>query len=92
MELKSEPATVEIHVRELEVGVQGDVRVFILYERDYLELLTSGGMIVRMMALDGTTVLEETVLRALHIQWHTIRYRTMRQLVEGKQPAEGTTA
>ena len=84
MELTSDPspATIEINVRELEVGVQGDVRQFMLYDRDWLEFASNGEIIVRMKAVDGTTILEETVLRTQHIQWFTVRYRTVRQLVD----------
>lgn len=82
MELTSAPKTIELNLRELEVGVQGDIRYFMLYDRDTLKF-GDDGIIVRMVAKDGTTVLEESTLRWDHIQWHTIRYRKLVQAVPG---------
>jgi hypothetical protein len=89
MEIKSEPAYIDVRIRQLEVGVYGDVREVILYDRDTLKRMSNDDIYIKLLGVDGTTVLEETTFKAAHIQWCTIRYRTMRQLAAGS-PTTGS--
>jgi hypothetical protein len=84
MEIKSEPAYVDLHVRQLEVGVYGDIREVLLYERDLLNLKGDEGIVIQLVKPSGE-ILEETTFRWDHVQWYTVRYQTIRQQVPEKQ-------
>jgi hypothetical protein len=84
MEIKSEPAYIDLHVRQLEVGVYGDVREVMLYERDTLDFQDPNGIFIQLVKPDGE-ILEETTFRWDHVQWYTVRHQTIRQQVPEKQ-------
>ena len=82
MEITSEPAYVDVPIRQLEIGVHGDTREVTLYERDTLVFHKNGNIYVKILKAADLSTLEETTFLGPHIQWYTILYRVLRYPVK----------
>lgn len=88
MELKTVPEYTEVKLRQLEVGVYGDIREVLIHSQDTLKFLENGDIYVKLTNPKTKEVLEETTFHYDHIQWHTIIYRTIRYPASADLPEQ----